>query len=817
MKKRAFTLVLACAMVLCLVLSACDKTKPPAPTVPGTTEPTAAPTAVPEVRGVDVPEGRYDAKATPRTGNNATRPLVLQDYHMDGKFSPFFATSAYDVNTVGWTQLGLFDTTKDGEMIAGIEYASIAYSYEVKAADDSSSSTYKIWIKNGLVWPDGSPITMDDILFTTYTYLDPLYDGSSTLYALDIKGLPAYRAQISEDAYTTLTAKIEKLSAFDPEKTYVEGDYFYYLPEAGAQFAGDIVNYVADKYSAKYSGMISDKPFAEFTDGEKIALGMALWGFGEPSEEDPTKFIGAGTETEYDIDALTLDDYWTELYAAYEGDIADISDTEAAGELGLAEMLTPIFYARAGASMGGAIPASVSGITTGKEVMADGQTRDFIQFVLNGVSPTAIFQLSYAICPWEYYTKGYAGTLNENHVAVADPDFIQTLKDKNDMPVGAGPYIFESFIDNVITYTANDSFLLGSPKIATLRVKIVENGSEMDSLRVGDTDFSNPSPTTQLVSDLSAKEGDYANLSFTLVDNDGYGYIGINGQLWPDLSVRQAIARSFNTELTITNYYGELASVNFRTMTKILWAYPDNPENLFPYDETGEATKAGFLAAGFTYDEAKKVMLYPENYSEKYPHLADKELDGKPVVIKATLPMAAEEHPAGSVFLEAKNLLATIGITLNIEVDTGVLNKLNTAFESGIEIWAAAWGSGGVDPDMFQVWYSDPAVNSATSPTAKGLYWLYNNGSDDQKAMLVRLNELIMQGKTLLDPEQRKPIYKEALEIATSLACEVPTYQRKNIFVYNDEVINIATLIQPENVTPFWSPLQHVWEVELNG
>ena len=41
----------------------------------------------------------------------------------------------------------------------------------------------------------------------------------------------------------------------------------------------------------------------------------------------------------------------------------------------------------------------------------------------------------------------------------------------------------------------------------------------------------------------------------------------------------------------------ELASVNYRTMTKVLWAYPDNPEDMsLSNDETGETS--GIIPGG---------------------------------------------------------------------------------------------------------------------------------------------------------------------------------------------------------------------------
>ena len=240
-------------------------------------------------------------------------------------------------------------------------------------------------------------------------------------------------------------------------------------------------------------------------------------------------------------------------------------------------------------------------------------------------------------------------------------------------------------------------------------------------------------------------------------------------------------------------------------MTKVLWAYPDDPENLFPYDGTGETSKALFLEAGYIYDAANNIMKYPEGHEKA----------GQQVTFKCTIPSDVKDHPAGSIFVDAQEVLAKIGVKIDIEVDQNLLGKLSTAYDSGIQIWAAAWGSGGVDPDMFQIWYADHAENQGTSAARSGLYYLYQNGSDEEKAMLVELNQLIKAGRSTLDVEERKAIYKRALELSTGIAVEIPTYQRKNMYVYNADVINSSSIFKGDDVTPFQDPLNFIWNVEL--
>jgi len=818
MKTKALKGSLALIMALVFMFSVVSCSKQPAG---NNVDPTTAPTATPEPAEVkaDVPADRYDATVTPRTGNNATMPLVVSTGTLDGKFSPFFATSAYDTDVTGMTQIGLLYYNKDGAPEAGINVPSFAWQYTQEVNSDNTESTYTFILKNGITFSDGKPVTAKDVLFSMYVLSDPMYDGSSTFYTMNIKGMQEYRLQTSADVLKTVDAILEAGITPNEDGTYTinpaqgvdmatQEKFWSYIDEAGAKFAQEIIDVVNTQYT-KYI----ESEFAPYTPEEvaanptlQAAFGMVLWGFGSLSEDGST-FTTANTEKSFNLKSDTVDAkvFWEEIVAAYGYDLSDNGvNYEKAGDLTIQNYVKDLYIANEGQVEGG-VP-SISGITSGKMVCDDGVEREFVKVVIEGVDPTAIFKLGVQVTPFHYYTEGYTGTLNEFGVDTGNKEFMDFLKKKNDKPVGAGPYVFQEYKDNVVTYTANDSFMLGSPKIQTFRYQEISSGAELDAVLTGTVHYSDPSASTTIINDITNGAGDYAKLAYTLVDNDGYGYIGIQGQAIPEFEVRKALAHAMNVQLAVDDFYGELASVNYRTMTKILWAYPDNPEDLFPYDGSGETSKKLFLEAGYKYDEAKNIMYYPE----------DHEKAGQQVTFKFTLPSEAKDHPAGSIFIDTQAVLAKIGVKVEIETDQNLLNKLSTAYESGLQVWAAAWGSGGVDPDMFQIWYSDPDVNQGTSAARSGLYWLFKNGSDEEKAMLTELNELIMAGRSTLDTEERKAIYKRALELSTGLAVEVPTYQRKNMFVYNKEVIKADTLFSGDDVTPFQSPISFIWNVELN-
>ncbi|MBP7176487.1 MAG: hypothetical protein KBA53_09810 [Thermoclostridium sp.] len=829
MKNKAITrrLVLLLVLVFALTVTGCTNIIPQGSEPAGTTTPTkaaeqepakATPTAA-VVKTVlpDIPANRYDATVTPRTGNNATKPLVISTGTLDGKFSPFFATSAYDVDAQGLTQIGLLYYNKFGAPEAGINAPCYAYDYKQEIGANNSTSTYTFILKNGLTFSDGKPITAKDVLFSIYAISDPLYDGSSTFYTMNIQGMKEYRLQTSADTLETAKKIIDAgIKTGDDGKMVInpangvsaaqQEAFWSYFDVAGEKFVQEIIDYVNTKYTsyiAKYFAPYTVEQVAADTDLQ-AAFGMIMWGYGEMSEDG--MFVDS-TGKSFDLAKDTVDAkvYWANILNSYGYDLSDAGiNVEKAGELKIQDYVQQEYISKEGKVAGGV--KSISGITSGKMVCDDGVEREYIKVVLDGVDPTAIFKLGVYVTPMHYYTQGYTGKLNEYGIALETKEFMDFLKTKNQKPVGAGPYIFQEYKDNVITYTANENYMLGSPKIKTFRYQEITLGAELDSVLTGTVHYSDPSASMTIINDITGKQGNYAKLDYTLVDNDGYGYIGIQGQAIPEYEVRKALAHAFNVQLSVDNYYGELASVNYRTMTKILWAYPDDPKNLFPYDGTGETSKKLFLEAGYIYDGAKNIMQYPAGHEKA----------GTQVTFKFTLPSEAKDHPAGSIFIDSQEVLAKIGVKVDIETDQSLLNKLSTAYESGIQVWAAAWGSGGVDPDMFQIWYSDPAENQGTSAARSGLYYMFNNGSDKEKAMLTELNQLIKAGRSTLDTEERKAIYKKALDLSTGLAVEVPTYQRKNMYVYNAEVIKASSLFSGDDVTPFQSPISFIWNVELN-
>jgi len=129
--------------------------------------------------------------------NDEVDAFVIMTEQLDGLFNPFFSTSATDGTIVSMTQIGMLSSkyvNGEVQVAYGDNEAVVVKDYDVVENDDGTT-TYTFVIKNGIKFSDGAPLTMEDVLFNYYVYLDPVYTGSSTLYSTDIIGLKEYRTQ----------------------------------------------------------------------------------------------------------------------------------------------------------------------------------------------------------------------------------------------------------------------------------------------------------------------------------------------------------------------------------------------------------------------------------------------------------------------------------------------------------------------------------------------------------------------------------------------------------------------------------------------
>ena len=167
--------------------------------------------------------------------NEESDPLIIATLPLDGVFNPFFSTSATDGTIAGLTQISMLANDDAGKPVYGEDEAVVTLDYQaVKSGtteDVDLKTTYYFVLKNDVKFSNGSPLTIKDVLFNYYVYLDPVYTGASTIYSTDIVGLAEYRTQQASEAEQKKfmeqfeTAAQERIDALLGANSEIKKDY----------------------------------------------------------------------------------------------------------------------------------------------------------------------------------------------------------------------------------------------------------------------------------------------------------------------------------------------------------------------------------------------------------------------------------------------------------------------------------------------------------------------------------------------------------------------------------------------------------------
>lgn len=162
--------------------------------------------------------------------NNEEDALVFSTQEVDKVFNPFFSTSATDSSVVGMTQIGMLTNDKEGGVAFGPDEAVVTEVYEFYYDPNKDTTTYYFVLKNNVRFSNGSYLSMKDVLFNYYVYLDPVYSGSSTIYSTDIVGLKQYRTQEDNE---------KEQDNFKAQFEAAASDRITYLAEVAAEILDD--------------------------------------------------------------------------------------------------------------------------------------------------------------------------------------------------------------------------------------------------------------------------------------------------------------------------------------------------------------------------------------------------------------------------------------------------------------------------------------------------------------------------------------------------------------------------------------------------
>ncbi len=728
--------------------------------------------------GTETPSEAGEAEKEDAAANDTL--VVSVEKGLEGKFSPFFAAAANDVEVVeAFTLYTMYVDRVGNPVNQGIEgetraYNGTDYTYtqpaDVTVTENADGTVaYDIKIRDDLVFSDGEPATIDDVIFGMYVLLDPTYDGSSTTYSIPIQGVEEYRSGMSP-LYELLIAAGEGNTDFTYWDEATQTAFWSEdLPAAGEAFAQSILDYcIAQGYNQA---------------GDPVEAITPNWGYETP-------------------EGATAADFWNAMVEAYEGDYVKVSDTEQASSA-LWTYLDPSYTI--GVETGESA-ANVSGIQR-----VDDYT---VRVTTSELDATAIYQMQFPIAPLHWYGDESQYDYENNQFGFPKGD-LSIVKAKTTTPLGAGAYVFKNFSDGVVYMDANPDYYKGAPKIAHLNYLESAEADKVTGITAGTLDIADPTYSTDVAKQIAVENGftedqwdefDGPVLTTKLIDYRGYGYIGINpnnmkvgddpySDASKDLRKAYATVIAAYRDEAIDSYYGVTAKVINYPISNTSWAAPQTTDDgykiAYSVDVNGDPIYTADMTGDTKYDAALQAAL---GYLEAAGYQVE---DGKVTAAPEGAKMSYEcviggggngDHPSFLLLKNAADALAKIGMELTI-MDYAQSSDLYASYQNGVaEMWCAAWQASS-DPDMFQLYHSEGSTN-------------YYQIKDEE------LDELIEAGRKSTDQTYRKSIYQAAMEIIMDYAVEIPIYQRSDCILLSTERVNVDSL--PQDMTPYYP-----WTMEL--
>ncbi|NQZ01459.1 MAG: ABC transporter substrate-binding protein [Bdellovibrionales bacterium] len=287
-------------------------------------------------------------------------------------------------------------------------------------------------------------------------------------------------------------------------------------------------------------------------------------------------------------------------------------------------------------------------------------------------------------------------------------------------PVGTGPYVFKKYQkDNLIRYTSNAKYFMGSPKVDRVVFAITPDPHvRFQKLKAGECHFiAEPSPI-----DLEAMK---QNKTIAVLERPGLniGYLAMNVEKKPldDKRVRQAIHHALNRGSYIKAIYKGNAKVAKNPIPPTMWSYA---KDVTDYEYSIEKAKDLLKSAGVKMP--MKLDLW-------------------------TLPVSRPYNPNGKKMGELIQAdLKKIGIQVNL-VSYDWPTYLAKARKGDHQMIQLGWTGDNGDPDNFLNVLLGCAAVKAGSNVAR---WC------DKK-----FESLVDKAKATTDLKARSEFYKEAQQI----------------------------------------------------
>lgn len=766
--------------------------------------------------------GEHEPEPEPETLNVAWETL-------NGKFSPFYAETTADRDAMELTQLRLLSNDRAGMVVyRGIEgetipYNGTDYTYygpaDLTVAENPDGTVwYDFTLREALCFSDGTPLTVDDLIFSLYVLCDPAYNGPSKLNTMPIQGLRDYR--LNNISLSALLARLGEDNTDFSLVTEAQQTAFW---EAVNSVLVPLAQELQDRYEAFTNANLEEDEEPVVYTPARTALQFG-WELPEDTSiKDLALFFGAQFGWDFEKLAAWLRD-------------GIISIT------GLPEQLGEVYGYSNITVTSGAHAARISGIQKTGE--------NSLRIVADRLDVSMLYYLgSVYIAPLHYYGDAALYDYDNDSFGFPKGD-LSGVRAKTEQPLGAGPYRLVEYQNGEVTYEANERYYLGAPKIERISLRSDQNSyQKLENLARGSLDiswFSAGCGFDQAL--IDSLEGTVTFLYADEIHNPTYQYIGLNPKTVnvagaPGSEASKCLRRALATVIAACREDGlaEAREKGLVTQAHVIeypisntsWAavQPGEAEfkTAFSEDVNGtpiytedmteeerdtaaaEAALGFFAAAGYTVEEGR-LTAAPEGAALSYEVQLSyfPQSDGGCV------------DPVWLTMQRAREILSALGMELTL-VNTFETEEMGFPAVGECDLWWAVWGDANLaglwcEADKWNDWYAvtDPAphfreicyADAANGGANPGAYQSVYGVSDPE------LDQLILAAGSTADQTRRRALYRQCLEIVQDWACEVPFSQDRDTLAYAAGRIREGTL--PGDLTGHYGWMREIHRLELN-
>lgn len=822
-----------------------------------------------------------DNTSNKKVYDNEKDTLIFATQELDGVFNPFYYSTGPDGEIVGMTQISMFTTDKDANLVCGNNHPVVVLDYEQIYDEGKDQTTYTFVLKNpssNVKYSNGTYVTLKDVLFNMYEYLDPQYTGSSTMYSTDIIGLQEYRTQqASEEAQESFEQRFvqEAQDRVDQLVTviaeiYDEHDNFItgadqlkgYLQEKEGVYASNSefkysdlfvedFEYVGEEFKKELNtdytnniGTAKDNDLEDDIQAFFYAEGLITIDLDKPKgDPDRINYGGWDMDTinsfnsdgskmskEQAIDIVfeyyypdqfaSIVNYWataTEVKTQFKADAKDrYFKNNQDRPYKYIEGIKVITEEKV---VNGTTYKHALYNSDGTKLSGSDNGYEMFSITIDGVDPKAIWNFSFSVAPMYYYSNAeQIEKFNYGLDASKDPCF----------GVEYGSITFQK-------ETIKDKNKIGLPVgggayKASNRNKN-PNSVSSSSFFEGNVvyferndNFVMGAPKIKYISYQVVNE----NNMLTALQQGQIHYCQPNATPENIKKLNGLSSKGYEYAQAKTLGYGYIG-INAKDVPSVYARraimHAMNTQLTVDYYQGN---------AEILYRPMSKVSwAYPKNATQMYlfdstgetskellglagykQNTQGKMVDKDGKQFKLTFTIAGESDDHPT----AKTFFAAEKILDGIGCDITVKNDvdaLSKLNEGGLAVWAAAWSTT-IDPDMYQTYHVDSTATSVTN-------WGYPSIKADtsgriygyEQGIIADLSDKIDAGRSTLVESERAAIYAECLDLVMELAVELPTYQRDDLFAYNSNILDNSTMTPKKEISPYNGPINEIWNLSL--